>query len=732
MKSSNVTAFMKNSVFHPGNASITGKLTGVLIGLTFGFVIIGLAYQQVLEADRNATSVSEKMSVFERGIHEVQLELLNAKKSESDFYLKKYPIFLGKFDTRIIVASQTLKDLTNLVKDEQELNIVTKLGDAFETYRETFIEAAESQIEIGLDENTGLNTKLVKIKDAIEKMIKNNKLVTLERLFVKIHQNEILFSQKEEKKYKIQVLAGIDKFKGLITTVKMDAGARDALVKQVSVYKETFSKYANTVELLKLQKAEVKLSAKTIDPLFEDLLKISNNIISDTRESADMRRDQITKFFIATLVATALIVSLSLFALTRNIVAALKKLQETVLRVNRGDLTARAKLSRNDELGKLSNAFDQLLDERLANMALAEKESEKLNQSVIELIRAVSKLAQEKNLSIKIPVSEDITGAISDSLNLLSKETAKILSDVKTTSNQVANVSSLVKQQSDRVISVANAERKEVITTAVMLKESVNAMNEIVQDAQDASVQADKTIDNTKVALETVMSSVEGINSIRNTISETEKRIKRLGERSQEISGIVSLINSIAERTHILALNASMHAASAGEAGRGFAVVADEVQRLAENAREATSEISTVVNNIRVETADTVLTMNEVIRQVADGTKLAEQAGQSMRVTQQATNELVRSVQHIASSSVEQARINKQLLDRAKQIQESTEQTGREMIEQTKSTDSLVDYSGNLVSIVSVFKLPGEDSGTDNAAIKHGGFASAADIKKAV
>ena len=411
----------------------------------------------------------------------------------------------------------------------------------------------------------------------------------------------------------------------------------------------------------------------------------------------------------------------------------MKKLQDTVLKVNEGDFTARAKLNRNDELGQLSNAFDKLLDERLANMALAEKESEKLNESVIHLIRAVGKLAQEKNLSVKIPVSEDITGAISDSLNLLAKETAKILSQVKTTSNQVASVSSLVKQQSDRVISVADAERQEVITTAIMLEESVKAMDEIAHDAQDASTQADKTIENTEAALNTVLSSVEGINSIRNTISETEKRIKRLGERSQEISGIVSLINSIAERTHILALNASMHAASAGEAGRGFAVVADEVQRLAENAREATSEISTVVNNIRVETADTVMTMNEVISQVADGTRLAEQAGLSMKETQMVTNELVRSVQHIASSSVDQVRINKLLLERAKQIQESTEQTGREMIEQTRSTDTLVDYSDNLVSIVSVFKLPGEDQeSTDSSNIEKEKFASANDIKKAV
>ena len=118
---------------------------------------------------------------------------------------------------------------------------------------------------------------------------------------------------------------------------------------------------------------------------------------------------------------------------------------------------------------------------------------------------------------------------------------------------------------------------------------------------------------------------------IREIIRETEKRIKRLGERSQEITGAVNLINTIAERTHILALNARMHAASAGEAGRGFAVVADEVQRLAESSRAATSDIASMVNAIRVETVDTVDTMNRVIVQVAEGTRLAQEAGQNGR-----------------------------------------------------------------------------------------------------
>ena len=724
MKLFKLPGFIRNTGNLSGNISITVKLTSLLFGLLLGFVIIGLAYQQVLEANRNATSVSEQMSAFERGLHEVQLELVNAKKSESDFYLKKYPIFLGQFDTRIIVASQTLKEMTNLVKEVQELKIVTLLGDAFEDYRGKFIGAAESQIEIGLDENTGFNREMVETMDSTQTIIEKYNLPALERSLLKIRQNVNLISSKEDTKYKDLVFTELATFKGLITESKISAEDRAAIIDLVNLYQSVFTKYANTVELLEGQKEEVKKSAKAIDPLFEQLLTISNKIIADSRVSADSRREQITTFFIATLVITAFLVSAGLFALTRNIVASLKKLQVAVLKVNEGDLTARAGLRRNDELGQLSKAFDKLLDERLADLADAEKESEKLNESVIDLIKAVGALAQEKNLAVKIPVSEDITGAISDSLNLLAKETAKILSDVKTTSHQVASVSSLVKDQSHRVISVANAERKEVITTAMMLNESAKAMAKIAHDAQDASAQADKTIENTKSALDTVLSSVEGINSIRNTISETEKRIKRLGERSQEISGIVSLINSIAERTHILALNASMHAASAGEAGRGFAVVADEVQRLAENAREATSEISTVVNNIRVETADTVMTMNEVISRVAEGTKLAEQAGHSMRETQQVTNELVQSVQHIASSSVRQADVNKQLLERAKQIQKSTEQTGRELNAQTKSTETLVDFSEDLVSIVSVFKLPGEEA-NDN-------LAAARELKQAV
>jgi methyl-accepting chemotaxis protein len=346
-----------------------------------------------------------------------------------------------------------------------------------------------------------------------------------------------------------------------------------------------------------------------------------------------------------------------------------------------------------------------MLNERVTALVQAERENEQLNDSIINLLQAVSQLSQ-RDLTIKVPVTEDVTGPVADALNLLTSETASVLRDVTRISEQVATASDTVKSQSDTVIAVADNERQAVEQTAADLASAADTMKQIAQLAQTCNVTAETAIKTTQTALQTVTSTVNGINSTRDTIRETEKRIKRLGERSQEISGVVNLINTIAERTHILALNASMHAASAGEAGRGFAVVADEVQRLAENAREATSQIATLVSNIQIETADTVNAMNAAISQVVDGSRLAEQAGDQMKRTQETTAELGAAVQQIASRSQEQARVSGELLDRAQQIQESTRQTSQQLQEQTVQTTNLVEYARNLLSSVRVFRLP--------------------------
>ncbi len=399
------------------------------------------------------------------------------------------------------------------------------------------------------------------------------------------------------------------------------------------------------------------------------------------------------------------------FGIVRTITGPIKKFQETLTRLGQGDVDARVSLDRGDELGTLGKAFDKLLDEQVKLQRLddAENENKNLNDGVIRLLEAVAKLSQ-KDLTVKVPVSEDVTGPVADGLNMLTKEIATVLQSVVKVAGDVAVTSKHVKQQSDSVMKLSDAEQLEVEQTATELAQASETMVKIARLAHACNTAAAEAIDYTEKAQSTVLGTTEGINAIRDTIRETEKRIKRLGERSQEISGVVNLINNIAERTHILALNASMHAASAGEAGRGFAVVADEVQRLAENARDATSQISALVSNIQVETADTVSTMNDAISQVVSGTKQAESAGIQMDKTQKKTNELVQMVVQIAQGSRNQAKISRKLSDRAEQIRTSTQETNTQLQAQSTQTDRLVGFSDGLIDAVAVFKLPESSS----------------------
>lgn len=477
---------------------------------------------------------------------------------------------------------------------------------------------------------------------------------------------------------------------------------------------EYFAKRPEVFALVQAGKVDEanELRAKYSQPRGFAATKAMDQLLEMTIKDDKARKDQLLgsvqriKFIVTLLgVLTAAIAAYAAFIIIRAISNPLTKLQGTITRIASGDTQARAQMSGNDELVQLANQFDKMMDEREAVQTAIKKENDALNESVLTLLQAVAQLSR-KDLTVKVPVSENVTGAVADALNLLTRETAQVMADVNNISADVTKASMSVQSKADSMLAAAQEEREEVDRTAVSLATAAQSMRSIADLAQACNRVADNAIKSTQLALSTVNSTVTGINNTRDVIRETEKRIKRLGDRSQEISGVVNLINVIAERTHILALNASMHAASAGEAGRGFAVVADEVQRLAENARQATQQISALVSNIQMETADTVNTMNSAIAQIVEGSRLAEQAGQQMQLTQQNTAELVDSVKQIATTSENQARVGQSLLDGAEQIKRSNQQATRQLHEQAEQTSNLMDYAKQLLSAVRVFKLP--------------------------
>jgi methyl-accepting chemotaxis protein len=393
------------------------------------------------------------------------------------------------------------------------------------------------------------------------------------------------------------------------------------------------------------------------------------------------------------------------YLIVRNITGTVATLQSSVDRVRGGDLTALGTVESKDEVGDLGRTVNLLLNERVAAQQKAEEENEKLNMSVIQLLSTVADLSQ-RDLTVKAPVTEDIIGTVGDSINQLTDATASVLRDVTKIAGVVEHASKRVKTQSDAVNSMAESERHTVDRLVGSLREATTAMDEVTRLAQTSNMAAAEASKTTESAMTTVESTVRGMDTIRETISEMEKRIKRLGERSQEISQIVGLINTISERTHVLSLNASMQAAMAGDAGRGFAVVAEEVQRLAENSRQATAQIANLVQNIQIETNDTISTVNKTIDQVVQGSELARQSGQRMRETRETTERLVQMVHTISRSAQQQVRIAADLQSAASEIALSTKKTEEQLTQQNQVTTSLVSASQKLVESVSVFKLP--------------------------
>ncbi len=427
--------------------------------------------------------------------------------------------------------------------------------------------------------------------------------------------------------------------------------------------------------------------------------------VEEAFRSVTQLRDRLLLFGGVTLAVLSLIGVLVARRLAKSINEPLAGFQAVVQRVAAGETSARVKSASDDEVGELARAFDKLLDERVATLELAAKENEALNNSVIEIMQSVALLAR-RDLTVRVPVSADVTGAVADAINLMTGETAKALRQVSSISSNVAEASSKVSERSDEVLQVAQGSGSEASAASQELSQAARALNEIAGQARQASKSAENAISATGEAMNIVRATVEGISMSRDQIRETEKRVKRLGERSQEISSVVGIIGQIAERTSVLALNASMQAVAAGDAGRGFAVVADEVKRLAENARQATQQISSLVNAIHADTVETTQAMNSTIQQVVDISKLAERAGGQMQQTRATTEDLVSSVRGIVTTTEAQARSSDVLINRARQLLEANQRTLMQLSEQRKETENLQSFSKGLLDTVQMFKLP--------------------------
>lgn len=345
------------------------------------------------------------------------------------------------------------------------------------------------------------------------------------------------------------------------------------------------------------------------------------------------------------------------------------------------------------------------LEAKEAEREQADELTQRNQQAILNLLDEIEGL-KEGDLTVQASVGEEMTGAIGDAFNDAIDALRNLVMTINETSVQVSSAAQQTQATAMHLAEASDHQAHQITAASAAVNEMAVSIDEVSQNAEESARVAQQSVDLALRGAQTVTATIEQMDLIREQIQETSKRIKRLGESSQEIGNIVELINDIADQTNILALNASIQAAMAGESGRGFAVVADEVQRLAERSGNATKQIEALVRTIQTDTNEAVISMEQSTAGVVAGARQAEEAGDALHEIENVSKQLAGLIQNISEASRQQANAASNLSDTMNVIQEITSQTSAGTNETATSIGNLADLANELRSSVAGFKLP--------------------------
>jgi methyl-accepting chemotaxis protein len=407
--------------------------------------------------------------------------------------------------------------------------------------------------------------------------------------------------------------------------------------------------------------------------------------------------------FIAAAFLVLLVTVLLAWRLNARVLKPVAELSQFSERLAGSDYQAKVEFDEQDDFGYIAQNLNGTVA-RVAKSMSNQQAQEELQRSVTEFLTIVSQVARG-DLTLRGKVTQDALGNVVDSVNYMLDNFARVLERVRGAAINVSSSANEILVSSEEMANGATQQDQEITNTSSAVEELTVSMKQVSNNAEASAEAARRALDAAEQGNRAVRDTLEGMQRIRASVQATAKKIKSLGDRSLEISEIINVINDITEQTNLLALNAAIEAARAGEAGRGFAVVADEVRKLAEHSRNATKDIAALIKAIQAETNEAVVVMEEGTKEVEVGARLADQAGRALDAISSVVRQSAELVQEISLASKQQVRGTEGVANAMQIISNITRQTSQGARQTARTVEQMVKLSEQLNEALSQFRV---------------------------
>jgi len=611
-------------------------------------------------------------------------------------------LYLNSFIAAGGEVYQKLFDIQQIAPGADGKRSAQSAMDAINAYLAAFISTV-NVLELRVDPEFGESAKL---QQSVEVLRKSVPMVDSSRLQVSF-QN-LLYTMQEymllpEKQTSDRVLAEAGAFVESIQASGEPSAVQNELLGQAEEFIGWFTTVSQTDEAIAMRIAAYQEAVQQAEPVIQSFLQQAVANEAHAVERMESTAGLVQYIVIGVGLAAVLLGVLIAFGLAKGLTGQVNRIMDLLSEMGMGNFTARAEVVSNDELGQMAIAVNAMLD-NITVLIQSQEERDAIQESIMKLMVEISDLT-EGDLTARAEVTEDMTGAIADSFNTMAEQFGEIVRQVKKASLEVDETATDVSKLTVDLASRSIDQTKQV-------NAAIQALNDMAASIRQVSENAAKSADvsmvsrtNAREGAEAVERTNLAMDEIREQINETARSIKRLGESSMEIGNVVEIINNIADRTSILALNASIQAAMAGDAGHGFAVVAEEVQRLAESSSNSTKQIDMLVKSIQSEIKDASNRMDESITKVVQGSRLADGAYGKLQEIESVSNQLADLIDSITRAAAQQVQTSENVVESMVAVGGVSSETSSTSQETASLMNMLNKTARNLREAVEVFKV---------------------------